>query len=195
MARKCKCRKKDGERCGADAQTGKSLCVFHDPARASEGRRARRAGGIGRSRVAAVLSSDTPDHPLGDTSQVSINRKIKNRFLPGSICGSRIWNLAKGKLAAAGVDGRSVEIPILERARQLASPNNARSGGSHLNPKLRKYFGVGRPVFVLLLLFRPAPSELTSCDHPVQHEIGSPLFRAEPVVATNLVLFPDFCFL
>ena len=31
MARKCEFRKKNSERCGADAQTGKSLCVFHDP--------------------------------------------------------------------------------------------------------------------------------------------------------------------
>jgi hypothetical protein len=71
MAKKCEFRKKGGERCNADAQTGKGICVFHDPARASEGRRTRRAGGITRSRAAAVLPSDTPDHPLGNTKQVS----------------------------------------------------------------------------------------------------------------------------
>lgn len=72
MAKKCDFRKKDGERCGADVQTGESLCVFHDPDRASEGLRARQAGGIARSRAAAVLPIDTPDHPLGDTNQVSV---------------------------------------------------------------------------------------------------------------------------
>jgi hypothetical protein len=71
MARKCELRKKNGERCDADAQTGKSFCVFHDPAKASEGRRARRAGGITRSRPAVVLPADTPDHPLGNTTDVS----------------------------------------------------------------------------------------------------------------------------
>jgi hypothetical protein len=71
MVKKCEFRKKNGERCGADAQTGKNLCVFHDPARASEGRRARRAGGIIRSRLATVLPADTPDHPLGNTTDVS----------------------------------------------------------------------------------------------------------------------------
>lgn len=71
MAKKCEFGKKNGEPCGADAQTGKSLCVFHDPDKASEGRRARRAGGIARSRLAAVLPSDTPDHPLGNTKDVS----------------------------------------------------------------------------------------------------------------------------
>ena len=88
MARKCEFRKKNGERCGADAQTGKSLCVFHDPARASEGRRARRAGGISRSRLATVLSTDTPDHPLGNTTDVSaflsdsINRLRRGQLDP-----------------------------------------------------------------------------------------------------------------
>ena len=70
--KKCEIRKKNGDRCGADAQTDKSLCVFHDPARASDGRRARQAGGITRSRVATVLPFDTLDHPLGDTNQVSV---------------------------------------------------------------------------------------------------------------------------
>jgi len=37
MAMKCEFRKKNGERCGAEAQTGKSLCVFHDPERATQG--------------------------------------------------------------------------------------------------------------------------------------------------------------
>jgi hypothetical protein len=71
MTKKCEFGKKNGERCGADAQSGKSLCVFHDPAQASEGRRARRAGGIARSRGAAVLPSDTPNLPLGNTKEVS----------------------------------------------------------------------------------------------------------------------------
>jgi hypothetical protein len=72
MVKKCELRKKNGERCRADAQTGKSLCVFHDPARADDGHRARQAGGVHRSHSATVLPSDTPDHPLGDTNQVSV---------------------------------------------------------------------------------------------------------------------------
>jgi hypothetical protein len=46
--------------------------VFHDPDKASNGRRARRAGGITRSRAATVLPFDTPNHLLGDTNQVSV---------------------------------------------------------------------------------------------------------------------------
>ena len=71
MANKCHFRKKNGARCGANAQPGNGLCVFHDPARAPEGYRARRAGGLSRTRVAAVLAPETPDHPLGGTKEVS----------------------------------------------------------------------------------------------------------------------------
>ena len=71
MAKKCQSRKKNGESCGADAQSGKSLCVFHDPAKAADGRRARRAGGINRSRGATVLPPETPDNPLRNISDVS----------------------------------------------------------------------------------------------------------------------------
>jgi len=45
--------------------------VFHDPGKAGDGRRARQAGGISRSHVAAVLPPDTPDHRLQNTQDVS----------------------------------------------------------------------------------------------------------------------------
>ena len=47
------------------------MCVFHDPARASEIRDARRMGGINRTRPSAVLASETPDRPLGTMLEVS----------------------------------------------------------------------------------------------------------------------------
>jgi hypothetical protein len=72
MAVKCHFRKKDGGRCGANAQPANGLCVFHDPARAEDGHRARQAGGVHRSRAAVVLPSETPDHALGDANQVSV---------------------------------------------------------------------------------------------------------------------------
>ena len=71
MEYKCKSRKKDGRRCGADAQSGKTMCIFHDPTRAADGCRARRMGGISRSRTAAVLPADAPDNPLRNTQDVS----------------------------------------------------------------------------------------------------------------------------
>jgi hypothetical protein len=117
MAKKCEFCKKNGERCGADAQTGKSLCVFHDPARASEGRRARRAGGITRSRLAVVLPADTPDRPLGNTTDVSaflsdsINRLRRGQLDP------RVAN-AMGYLTSVLL--RSLEQgPIEERLAKI----------------------------------------------------------------------------
>ena len=70
MSRKCQFRKKNGERCGADAQSGKSICVFHDPDRSEDGRRARRAGGLERSRPPAALPAETPDSPLRTNQDV-----------------------------------------------------------------------------------------------------------------------------
>lgn len=72
MGPECRFRKKNGSKCDATAQTGKEVCVFHDPARVSDGRRARQAGGIHRNRAAAVLPFDTPDYPLGNTKEVSV---------------------------------------------------------------------------------------------------------------------------
>jgi hypothetical protein len=71
MADKCQFRKKNGNCCGANARPTNGLCFFHDPARSAGGRRARKAGGIHRSRTAAVLPVHTPDHPLGNTTDVS----------------------------------------------------------------------------------------------------------------------------
>ena len=71
MATKCSFRKKDGSGCGANAQPEVGLCVFHDPARAADGHRARRAGGIKRSQPGPVLPLDTPDHPLASPNDVS----------------------------------------------------------------------------------------------------------------------------
>jgi hypothetical protein len=80
MTKKCRFRKKNGNECGADTQSGKNVCVFHDPTRAAQGRRARRKGGINRSQPATVLPPETLDRPLDDSKDVatlladSINR-------------------------------------------------------------------------------------------------------------------------
>lgn len=70
MANRCQFRKKDGERCGANAQANSGLCVFHDPARAADGQRARRAGGINRSRRITALPPETADVPLRSVPDV-----------------------------------------------------------------------------------------------------------------------------
>ena len=70
MANTCEFRKKDGTVCGANAQGGKPVCVFHDPARASDGRRARRAGGLTRS-APRVLPATTPAVQLTSSRDVA----------------------------------------------------------------------------------------------------------------------------
>jgi hypothetical protein len=129
MAKKCEFLKKNGERCGADAQTGKSLCVFHDPARASEGRRARRAGGITRSRLAVVLPADTPNQALENTTDVSallsdsINRLRRGQLDP------RVAN-AMGYLSSVLL--RSLEQgPVEERLAKIEATLAANAPGSN----------------------------------------------------------------
>jgi hypothetical protein len=109
MANKCRFRKKNGNRCEANAQPANGLCVFHDPARAADGRRARQSGGIHRSRAAAVLPSDTPDHPLGNTKEVSA-------FLADSVN-----RLSRGQLDPRVANSMAYLTSVLLRALEQGS--------------------------------------------------------------------------
>jgi len=136
MTNKCQFRKKNGERCGADAQIGKSLCVFHDPARATDGQRARRAGGVNRTRPAAVLPADTPDHPLANPKDVSdflaqsVNRVSRGELDPkvanclGYLSGVLLQSIEQG----------SVE-ERLARLEAVLGKNNAGSMIFDFRPK------------------------------------------------------------
>jgi len=117
VTKKCQFRRKNGDVCRADAQSGKTLCVFHDPAKANDGRRARRAGGLSRTRTTGVLPSATPDHPLGSFADVSsllsdsINRVRRGELDP------RVAN-TMGYLASVLL--RALEqCPLEERVAKL----------------------------------------------------------------------------
>jgi hypothetical protein len=71
MAQKCQSRKQDGTICSANAQVGSDLCVFHDPTKADDGQRARRAGGLARGKPATLLPADCPDVELANSKDVS----------------------------------------------------------------------------------------------------------------------------
>ena len=110
MAMKCVFRKQDGTICGANAQLGKELCVFHDPDKEEDGRRARRAGGLTRS-APRVLPADTPAVQLTSSKDVagvlveSINQVRRGELDP------RIAN-ATGYLA--GVLLKALEQGVFE---------------------------------------------------------------------------------
>jgi hypothetical protein len=112
MGNKCRFRKKNGGKCDADAQTGKEVCVFHDPDQSATVRRARRAGGIKRSRPAAVLPPDTPGVTLQNASDVSalINGSI-NQLRRGQL-DPRVAN-SVGYLASVLL--RSMEQGLMEQ--------------------------------------------------------------------------------
>ena len=107
--KKCEFKKSNGERCGAEAQTGNRLCVFHNPETAAEGRRARRAGGVNRTRPVAVLRADTPDHPLGNSCEVS------------SLLADSINRLRRGELDPRVANGIGYLASILLRALEQGS--------------------------------------------------------------------------
>jgi hypothetical protein len=130
MSSKCTFRKTDGSRCGANAQPANGFCVFHDPERATDGKRARRAGGLNRSRPATVLPADTPDYPLGNTNDVSaflgdsINRLRRGELDP------KVAN-AIGYLASVLL--RALEQgPIEERLAHLEAALGANRVGSEV---------------------------------------------------------------
>ena len=72
MAFQCEARKQDGSICGANAQRGKDFCVFHDPAKEADRQRARRAGGLTRSKPAQVLPAESPDVQLTSSKDVAV---------------------------------------------------------------------------------------------------------------------------
>ena len=63
--------KADGSRCAARPLARSIFCYFHNPAKAHERQEAQRAGGIERSRRAAVLPLETPDWPVRNSSDVA----------------------------------------------------------------------------------------------------------------------------
>ena len=66
----CQKTKADGSQCKASALTGSMFCYFHDPSKAHERHVAQQAGGIARSRRAAVLPLETPDWQVRKMSDV-----------------------------------------------------------------------------------------------------------------------------
>ena len=132
MKTKCEFQKKNGQRCGADAQSGKTLCVFHDPAKAAAGRRARRLGGINRSQTAAALPPETPDHPLNNVHDVSlllgqsINQVRRGQLDP------RVAN-AVGYLASILL-GALQQGPLEERLQRLEATLGLGKGQADMVP-------------------------------------------------------------
>jgi hypothetical protein len=145
---RCQQIKRDGQQCKTNARTNSNLCFFHDPNAAKEREAARRAGGVERSRRAAVLPPDTPDRPLRNKGEVAdLLRDTINQILRGEldakigyiVCNlttlytktlfeadreeiSRLWNgTAEERLAFERVR-REQRTAILERIEGILAP-------------------------------------------------------------------------
>lgn len=88
MKQTCLHVKRDGDQCRAHAQSGSRYCFFHDPDKSCDRTAARQAGGRERSHKAAVLPTETPDHPLrsaddvGDFLKVTMNQVRRGQLDP-----------------------------------------------------------------------------------------------------------------
>ena len=69
---RCRAKKNNGERCGANALVGGKYCWFHDPERKESRAVAQKAGGVERTRKIAdqVLSVHEADLELDNTNAV-----------------------------------------------------------------------------------------------------------------------------
>ncbi len=85
---RCAYLKEDGGRCRAKPLHDSTFCFFHDPETAAKRDAARKAGGVERSRRAAVLPADTPDRPLTTAAEVgrlladTINQTLRGQVDP-----------------------------------------------------------------------------------------------------------------
>jgi hypothetical protein len=118
MREKCRYRKKDDTPCWADAQSGKNLCVFHDPIQAEKVRRARQAGG--RKNRAATMPANTPHSSLKNGADaVSLLGDTINRTRTGELdprVANSIGYLCGILLRAFEVNNVEDRLAILETA-------------------------------------------------------------------------------
>jgi hypothetical protein len=117
IAKQCRHIKLGGIRCRANTRNGSQFCFFHDPKSAAARAAARKAGGIQRSRKAAVLPPDTPDKPLASLADViGLLAETINEVRRGEV-DPRISN-AVGYLAGILLKARS-RAELEERVARL----------------------------------------------------------------------------
>ena len=128
MTAQCQHTHADGRRCKANARTGRAFCFFHDAESAPARAVAIKAGGIARSRKAAVLDVDRASAQLQSVADVT------------GLLGESINQVRKGLIdpkianAIGYFIGRSVE-----GAR--AGPNRSEAGGVGSNHQGRCWPG------------------------------------------------------
>lgn len=135
MPKRCQFRKQDGKQCRANAQLGKNVCVFHDPTRVEDGRRARREGGISRSRTVVVLPPQTPNVPLRNQADIAaflaetINQVRRGELdaRTGNTLGF-LANTLSRVLDQGDTEERLARIEARLRLQNDLEPNNSQGG-------------------------------------------------------------------
>jgi hypothetical protein len=127
---KCRHIKRDGSRCRANTRHGSEFCFFHDPASALARDAARKAGGIERSRKAAVLPPDTPNKSVtGAADVVDLLAETINQVRRGELDARVAYTI--GHLAGILLKARHEQIEKrverLERITANQSPTSLES--------------------------------------------------------------------
>src|SRR6266849_6528099 len=112
----CRYRKQDGSRCQANAMANSTACFIHHPGFAGRRAEAQRTGGSRNK--AAVLSNETPDHPLKSVVDVTellagtINQVRRGELDPR--VGNTVGYLAATLLRALEAGGLVERLSVLE---------------------------------------------------------------------------------
>jgi len=128
--KQCRHIKPDRSRCRANVLHGSHYCFFHDPLSARARAAARKAGGLERSRRAAVLPDGTPDRPLASAADVTgLLAETINQVRRGEIdprISNAVGYLAGILLKAKERDDLEQRLARLESivARQPANPQS-----------------------------------------------------------------------
>ncbi|MGD0920883.1 MAG: hypothetical protein ABSA70_03855 [Terriglobia bacterium] len=133
--RRCEHEKADGLMCKANPVAGSGFCYFHHPAKSEERAAARRAGGLKRSRQAAVLPLDTPDRSLATEADVvallgmTVNQVLRGQLDPK--VANTVGYLSTVLLKALEQGGLADRIAALEAIVR----NQRVDSQSHLDPE------------------------------------------------------------
>ena len=111
-AGQCPYLKPDGSRCRAHPRHGSKFCYFHCPAIAADRDAARKAGGVARSRRAAVLPADTPDRVLNSAADVG---RLVADTINGALRGEIDSRIANNVGYLAGIILKTIDRTAVEQ--------------------------------------------------------------------------------
>ena len=124
----CRYLKSDGKQCMANVQSESEYCFFHDPTRATDRTKARRAGGRERTRK-LLLPADSPRAELKSVGEVvrllgeTINHVRRGELdLRVANCVGYLSCILLAALEKGQMEGRLTALEAIVRGQDLTQP-------------------------------------------------------------------------